>query len=589
MNGIRPAHSPACRRSASGAPPADLSSDTCASGCFALVFLACDDGPKTEEPDPWVDPIDGGYQVDALTCDFQPSPRKHHIVTTFVTPGLLTYNEGSHTRSTERGLLVLGGEALNGAPLDDLWLFDLSRPWLECRWTRLHDNMTGWDGVADGSLVFDEATGSFQLVGGRHKPAGSGWKPLTSVLTLTDLDTTFLSTGSLPVVTDVRVASVGSPICQGTVADCICMAPACGNAQGTVQHNELVARYNFGTGTVPSHRRAACDQSHESWGSAATPDIVCNPSTEEYPGACSIPCPIVEGYLSACDPDPYCANDAVTAWVSGARVGLHVEEHTYPGRSEAASAWDPVSQELALFGGTVGCTDTACGSSNIDDLLDDDGTTRNSSLAAANSGSLARVEVNGAVTLIDDLPFDEDWNDDHPPPGDPTIGVRAGSAAFLGVYWDQASKEWFGSPSLVTWGGTFQQDVAPTRSLDVVNAVPYDQSSTLFWPEVRMEPNEDPLWFLTSDTLREVDVLTGEITPVGLIPAAYDGAMAPLDEDTLVVIGGVARTRTGFGWSTTSATSSTRNRSIRSSAWMAVEIPSTERSGSSARSGAPPG
>lgn len=114
------------------------------------------------------------YRDDEGACPGPPARRDHQLAP-FVAPEWWFLPDG---RPIELGLVLYGGEALDGTALDDLWVYTAVghdapgelRPVDDCPWVLLSDAATGGSGVA-GGLLHQDGDG-FRLVGGREQAAG---------------------------------------------------------------------------------------------------------------------------------------------------------------------------------------------------------------------------------------------------------------------------------------------------------------------------------------------------------------------------------------------------------------------------------
>jgi hypothetical protein len=494
---------------------------------FSVLVLGCYGDDKDGLPE---QPTGSGFLVEeVLTSCPGPSARRFHLATVFVHEPALLYTLTAPTRRAERGLVIFGGEALDGTPLDDLWLFDLSRPWDSCPWVRLASDKSNFAGVADGELVFD---GDLFWVVGARAHDGNGWAPLTSSLS-------FGLTGR-PYPTEdfgwddtLSAAQVGADECQKAGTDCVCGTPSCGN--GAVPQGGVTSSWSFGLGTQESHRSAVCEQaSGPSWSEATTPDIDC--TDENYVGACASGCPNTSGYLAGCVLDPYCGGASVEAVDGLGTVGLQRVELAVAGRWAAAGGYDPTTGTLALYGGTVGCTGTAC--AGFEDWLVADGEEREEALYAANLPGW--VETTPSAWLADhsipDEWVSEGWGS---LPAGATAGVRGAAGAMLGLQWHPDTKSWSDAGAvLLAWGGTAQQEIAPALTLTMEDA--YDPGELEYW--AALGPGSDPLGFLRegASVLRSFDLASGTVLDLaGALPPTYEGALVSLGGDLAVGVGGL--------------------------------------------------
>jgi hypothetical protein len=121
---------------------------------FSVLVLGCYGDDKDGLPE---QPTGSGFLVEeVLTSCPGPSARRFHLATVFVHEPTLLYTLTAPTRRAERGLVIFGGEALDGTPLDDLWLFDLSRPWDSCPWVRLASDKSNFAGSLTASWCSTE-------------------------------------------------------------------------------------------------------------------------------------------------------------------------------------------------------------------------------------------------------------------------------------------------------------------------------------------------------------------------------------------------------------------------------------------------
>jgi len=456
------------------------------------VFGACDSSDKAETE--WDDPyIDTGLPPDRyvarshnLVGCAQPLGRRYHQMAYFVEPGI-TFDTVDGSVQTERGAIVYGGVDSSGLPLDDLWLFDLSRWHLDsdhCVWHEISADATATDGIADGALIY--AAGAFYLVGGRVSDGGN-WRPSESVYSgnvaasAVALSAAGLSvSGSMPDF-EVTTERQGSPLCSDDPSwICFCGAAAGCDADGnnaalTQQpvaylEGDEVGRWVPGlNGDEESMRRAICDQHGVSWGTPGAGDWALS-------SGLVFECHYVDEAGAGCTPDPLCDDAPI---VSGVAIDDVIT--SIPGVASAGWAWDPANEELFLHGGTAGCSASLDCPSDLGDLMLDHGV---DSIEAVNLRRIRAGYINGGtfdvgpLSSMDDAPWVGSADE---LPMYARNGVRGAAGAVGGRTFDLASKTWgidLANDQLHWWGGTTQQAVEPAVINDVESATTARVSGT---------------------------------------------------------------------------------------------------------------
>ena len=498
--------------------------------------------------------------LDIGDCE-TPPPRRYHHVAGFVAPTFFEYPRGSGVRRTESGFLLFGGEdtsgdgdvALPGAPLDDLWVFD---PAEVCPWTLLTvDADPGSDGTAHGHLFQSTSGDTFALVGGRMSVDGT-WIERAQPLTLGSLRSTSFTSDAVQPGFSARHVRGGSPVCTmypggGTESfDCTCVPEEVAGvgvcpiraSDGTVTSTGtglVYSRWRFGASEsdLESRRAAVCEQARSgaplgsNWDTM--PDLLCEPgegNTSQETSliqtyGCELGCAAdqVGDLFVSCGVDPFCADDAPLG-ADGAAVFRR--EHAWEGWYAAAGAVDPSARLLETYGGSAGCSGDCAGHPGV--TLDDD-LTRAQSLYATNrpGGSTWSAWVGSSATA-----WSEPWDGDRQ--FDETVGVRNAAMARFGDVWSPSTRSWTATdPARLLVGGTLQQDVEPSRKLELNDE--FDES--VVWRRFRgMEPDDDESATLVA-ALRRVS--SGAPMTLGsTVPPGMDRAAASVHPDWVAILGG---------------------------------------------------
>lgn len=498
------------------------------------VFSCFGSDPKPSGEDGSADSSTGvasAGTAPAGSCAAMPDARRFHQMSWFITdpaigPILLTSADGNPVW-VERGLLVYGGiDASTDGLLSDLWLFDLTNGsvWDStvagasalydgsdpadldggvydyCRWHQL--DSSGNPPLARGSMVYVPDLERFVVVGGWTEDGDTSWTTHevtaldlrdieTGVATLSDLGSGLPSAGATWHL-DAAQDDAGDPLCEGTYTSeifnyfdahiCTLTSNKC---TGCITHVETIS----GSG-------ADCDEAF---------DV----------GACSPD----GGAFAACADDLYCTDGVAFKQRTAATQGL----------SGHVALYDPVADQVRVFGGASGCTGSECGAFELA-LKEGQAGETSERATLLNDVDLLVDPSTGAVTTLGVdrdrfTPLSEEWPTDDLDawPSEASPGVHQLAVALTGLTWDRSLRTWSGSTvDAFGKGGTRYAALAPYQRLEFSSGVADtgDPGACEWTSSCYQVPGE---WLVVDAADSEAD---------GIISAAYGTAGIDLSAST---------------------------------------------------------
>jgi hypothetical protein len=471
--------------------------------CAAAITtaFACDNvqGPDKDAPDEDDEAVYSA-ETPSYDCDEQPSARIFAQMAGFHadTPIEVAQTEADvlypsmtleSTRPVERGFLLYGGLDTDAfAPLNDLWLFDITNePSLACPWVKISDEANPRGAVYGASLTFRPTDESLFLVGGH---LSDGVNTATSadiaVIDLDSLEDGFVDWGvDLPDVQQ-RHQMRGDARCDSEPQ------VSCWYVQDTERCYDS-----------ESTTEGPCDnslhiQDFQDIQDPCDPVSICA-GTDTYDADGNRLRYLTDNnnsWYSGCADDPVCNDGELDETVSGTGLAEHAAVYippTYPGMGD----------KIYVHGGTTGCEGTNC--SDWDELWP-------AWQEVGESGSIANNQDIFVIDLVTGTVTRESPDTSAFQSTDQAFGFRGAAGSPGGLNWQAEDRSWAASAagwSSILVGGSLSQSVIPSTEMSLL------EESTRYWSckhEQRRGPALTGSEWIDADIYDDVDGMTAQAT-----------------------------------------------------------------------------